>query len=796
MATIKNASPFLPTSIPNCALWLDAADTTSIVLSGSSVSQWRDKSGTGNHMNQYSAATAPTTSNLNGINTVYFYTSDPTNVQYTPPFTNVQVLQGTNFQTTVNSTLFLVVYPLYVATSTKFIVNLKSRASNQWNNLYDINMGTGDGTNAGGFGSFIRTDTSYLGVNSSYYTINSTNLTSAEIVGTTVAFYKDASLYRSGTVSLAMPASDNYQVFTLGGYLNTDVYDTTSKMGARAHFCEVLVYNGSLTTSQRQQVEGYLAWKWGTVGSLPTGHPFKTMQIAPFVYPIQPTRPKKSALPSFDLQTFSGCTLWLNASLETAANGAFVNTIQDRSSSSYTVTPVSNNTVTLLREGLNGLPVYNLGVNRLTIGTFNWRTKFTIVLVSQCDSKNMLISLWNGGYVTYVQHANWYLMQASGVNLRDSAYAYDAGIWANSTEWSIAIWQYDLTGSPNAWRLNGTARSTSVISGTPSTSDTIQSATLYLNGNNSITNGSARIAEYLHFNNTFSTAQVQQIEGYLAWKWGLQRNLPSNHPYSQAPFNSLQLPALVKSKIARFSPTQISGCQLWLDAADTSTLTLSGTSVTQWRDKSDNQNHFSSALVSTSPTTGKYNGLTTIYWTNTNQQLTSSKNNATSGNASRSMFVLQYNPLATSQLYLVTGTESGGNPATAWGYGKNPNADYSYPFLYSSIGADVYTFVQIRNIPTIVASTFDGSSVNGWINSEYQITKSTSLNTTAGVWYLGRRQQAATGSVDSYFLEIIHYNSALTTAQRQQVEGYLAWKWGFAASLPSTHPYVKFPPPP
>jgi hypothetical protein len=31
----------------------------------------------------------------------------------------------------------------------------------------------------------------------------------------------------------------------------------------------------------------------------------------------------------------------------------------------------------------------------------------------------------------------------------------------------------------------------------------------------------------------------------------------------------------------------------------------------------------------------------------------------------------------------------------------------------------------------------------------------------------------------------------LTTTQRQQVEGYLAWKWGLNASLPTTHPYYK-----
>ena len=40
---------------------------------------------------------------------------------------------------------------------------------------------------------------------------------------------------------------------------------------------------------------------------------------------------------------------------------------------------------------------------------------------------------------------------------------------------------------------------------------------------------------------------------------------------------------------------------------------------------------------------------------------------------------------------------------------------------------------------------------------------------------------------------LITYNSVLTTAQRQLIEGHLAWKWFVAGSvanpLPSTHPY-------
>jgi len=43
------------------------------------------------------------------------------------------------------------------------------------------------------------------------------------------------------------------------------------------------------------------------------------------------------------------------------------------------------------------------------------------------------------------------------------------------------------------------------------------------------------IAEVILYNSVLTTLQVQQIEGYLAWKWGLQANLPVGHPYKNAP---------------------------------------------------------------------------------------------------------------------------------------------------------------------------------------------------------------------------------------------------------------------
>jgi hypothetical protein len=50
--------------------------------------------------------------------------------------------------------------------------------------------------------------------------------------------------------------------------------------------------------------------------------------------------------------------------------------------------------------------------------------------------------------------------------------------------------------------------------------------------------------------------QQHQLEGYLAWKWGLQTNLPSTHPYFH------NAPVLVPSPVIQASWVPGSGVQL------------------------------------------------------------------------------------------------------------------------------------------------------------------------------------------------------------------------------------------
>jgi hypothetical protein len=42
------------------------------------------------------------------------------------------------------------------------------------------------------------------------------------------------------------------------------------------NIAEIVIFNSSLGTTDRQKMEGYLAWKWGLEANLPVGHPYKS----------------------------------------------------------------------------------------------------------------------------------------------------------------------------------------------------------------------------------------------------------------------------------------------------------------------------------------------------------------------------------------------------------------------------------------------------------------------------------------------------------------------------------------
>lgn len=249
-----------------------------------------------------------------------------------------------------------------------------------------------------------------------------------------------------------------------------------------------------------------------------------------------------------------------------------------------------------------------------------------------------------------------------------------------------------------------------------------------------------------------------------------------------------------------FSPVQIRNLVLWLDAADQSTLVVSGGKVTQWNDKSSAGNAVVQSNSSAQPAVvpSGINGLGNVafdgaadYMLSTNQSF------STSVYPESTAFVVQIGALNSGDnpgAVLWTAGATGGYPR--WGYGL-PSSDVAKFFFGGQ--NDQLSYPQSIDItqPAIFDAGESVTSQQGFANYDGAPVASISGSITGdtGSWPLsvgGRYQTTppqATNFDPSQVAEILVYHRLLRPFEYQEIEGYLACKWGLQAQLPSNHPY-------
>ena len=121
--------------------------------------------------------------------------------------------------------------------------------------------------------------------------------------------------------------------------------------------------------------------------------------------------------------------------------------------------------------------------------------------------------------------------QASGA-MTFGWYGADQTTSSTFTAGTTRLWNFNYTGSQRRILLNGTAVATESWTQNLITGAFTQPVigrlwgTYYYNGT---------ISELILYVGNINNQQCQQVEGYLAWKWGLQANLPATHPYKLFP---------------------------------------------------------------------------------------------------------------------------------------------------------------------------------------------------------------------------------------------------------------------
>ena len=110
---------------------------------------------------------------------------------------------------------------------------------------------------------------------------------------------------------------------------------------------------------------------------------------------------------------------------------------------------------------------------------------------------------------------------------------------------------------------------------------------------------------------------------------------------------------------------------------------------------------------------------------------------------------------------------------------------------------DLTTTVPPANQTNIIAISYDSVTTRRsiWMNAanrQSHLLIPTYTSTPQNLPTTSQIIGATTGggeAINGNLYEVLVYSKQLTPAERQGVEGYLAWKWGIQATLPSNHPY-------
>jgi len=243
-----------------------------------------------------------------------------------------------------------------------------------------------------------------------------------------------------------------------------------------------------------------------------------------------------------------------------------------------------------------------------------------------------------------------------------------------------------------------------------------------------------------------------------------------------------------------FDPADISGINLWLDGQYPSSVVISDNNVTDWNDKSGEENNFASGpsgTITYSQPSGINNRPAIYFETAPSTYLSRSFNIAPSTNQLSLFMVVYHVSNVTGNSELFYSRTSPTSPGYAY-FDLFSNTNNLSGLLSINIGSQtqVSTGVNIRGtiaLIDVIATTTADVYVNGTQTNNNISRGPLSLDNEIG-WTI------SAGAFQGYVGEIVTYPSGLSDNDRQKVEGYLAWKWGLQANLPNSQPYKNAPP--
>lgn len=748
--TTNQFIPFTPLSIANCQLWIDAMDTSSIGLSGNNVTSITDKS---SNAFLFSNATGYTRGvvSFNGSYPSFFNAN-----------TGGSVHLGSNLS--VSFTQPTTYFSVGVKLSVAFGGLIDSANSQNRHSLASQNAAIFAGIGGSATSNVLLSPFVYTSV---FNNTLSFQLTNGNVV-----------------TSNANVGSQNLQTMLLANRFSlNENWD--------GHLCEILSYRGIVSASNRETIENYLAQKWGIQHQL-------------LLY----------RAPTLITNT---CAIWIDAmdGSTLTLSGTTVTSIRDKSPNQYLF---SNATGYIW----NGSTKFNGSYPSFYNGSLSQSANLgnnTSVVIPQPMTIFHVAAKINATISAYI-------FDSANVNNRVAILGralYGGGSYVLEGTATLAGTNFQMTSYANrnssSILMNGTVNITSTTDIGPSVL-----TTMLLGNRFSLNeNWDGHFCELLIFNGIVSDQQRGIIEGYLARKWGIVSGM---NPYligHQAPDitpagrqqiipvlnNTLRLTNYANN----FIPIQISGCVLWLDAADLSPASIifgSGSNVQMWKDKSGLEYHLSQPVPTNQPIIqmNSQNGLSGI-WLNTLQAHMYSS-------ASRIPLIRDSTEMTITVVAKFT-------QANAWNIFFSFWFEYGATFAPSAIigsagrkfhlsfagngtqgvsleriqGLSTYSSLAVPiNTTAIMTFSLSSSSSTIYVNgNSFGVTAiALPISTNNLLLLLGdARNNSAASSFGVVVYEMIAYNRQLSLSEIQTLESDLAVKWGLVGSLNPAHGHFTLP---
>lgn len=774
--------PFNPTQITGCKLWMDAADTSSasMTLSGSTVTQWKDKSGNGNNTTAYSGTPTITTNAINSLPAISM-----SGGYFTGPFATANTGSQLHAFAVISIDSSSGVWPRPLSLGRPGVVDYADPTTTFAIIRYSGGQAVGIGRNS-------QYQSTAFPNYSSPFLVQSSHNGPMEYIGV------------NGTLtpaSLNDGQGGNFNITSYGLGVNTQ---TTDYFVWNGYYAEVIYFNVQLTLAQQQQVEGYLAWKWGLQTQLPPTHPYYSVQVfyggsAGPAFTNLPLPQKIYSQPVFVPTQIPGCQIWFDAS------------------DPATLTLSNSSTISWLSKGLNNISTYNTGVPP-TYSNYNGYPSLFF---------NSNATMYTNTASNYGTSGTTWITVATNLAPITSSSPPDASvvIATNGAGAERAI-RFNASTSITMYTINTSViRSASGFNanGIRGFIDTAAYFSAYQNGSNVTSNTTAvtfqsgtnqgfvlgqwnigylygYVNEILIYDTALALSNYQKIEAYLAWKWGFLNVLSNNNPYGPTapPFNNSYVLNSRKAIIRYASPLISQGCCLWLDANDTTSMTIAnGNQISQWNDKSGNARHMTRQGTASALTLQTLNATRYVQF-----------DNATANNVY--MNTTKFTQLPLMSIFMVfTPQTTTGTYSAFWSWRATAASNYLPGLRLSNTGTSLQPYTTnigagqgVSTItagqPYLVYMTFSNGSqnlLNLALNGATTYTTGylSTFNTFQAEFHLGADLYASNyGAMN--LNELVMFDTILSNDQKQQIEGYLAWKWNLGTQLPPSHACALFPP--